>query len=633
MADILNEILNKLPDKTKISDAQFEGANIILYTKDSDVFLNSSGIIKSVVDIIKKRIELRPDPAICLDPETTEDLIRKLVPTEAGIASVLFDPQRSIVMIEAEKPGLVIGKQGDILREIKRKTLWVPVIQRAPAIKSKIIENIRGVLFENNDYRKKFLHKIGKQIYEDWTSEKQDMWIRISFLGAGRQVGRSCLFLQTPNSKVLLDCGINVAAQEKQDMYPILDAPEFNIEELDAVIIGHSHTDHCAFVPYLYKMGYKGPVYLTEPTRDISALICLDMIGITEKEGRNQIYSSSDIKAMVKHSITLNYEEVTDITPDIRLTFYNAGHVLGSSLIHLNIGNGLHNLVYTSDFNYEVSNLLSMANAKFPRLETLIMEATYGEKGKEPLSRKESEDYLKEIIMTTIKRGGKVLMPVMGTGRAQEVMIIIEKMVREGQIEKLPVYIQGMVWDMTAIHTAYPDFFNARIKKAIFHKDQNPFLSDIFIRVGSRKEMMEVVEQKGPCIIVATSGMLTGGASVEYFKNLADDPRHSIVFTSYLAPNSIARRLQDGEREFVFPQGNKQEVLHVKVDVHSIHGFTGHSTRNQLINFVYNVDPRPKRIIFVHGEASSCLDIASTIHKLHKIETLAPKNLEAVRLR
>ena len=632
MADILQEVLKQLPDKTKISNACFEGANIILYTKDADFFLNSNGTIKKIVLEIKKRVELRPDPAICLTIEETKLAITQILPKEAGVSNILFDPKRSLVIIEAQKPGLAIGKQGELLKEIKRKTLWVPIIQRSPAIKSQIIENIRSVLYENNDYRKKFLNKIGKRIYDDWTNQKQKNWIRISFLGAGREVGRSCLLLQTSESQILLDCGVNVAADESK-AYPHLDAPEFNIEELDAVILAHSHVDHCGFVPFLYKMGYKGPVYFTEPTRDVSSLICLDMIGIYEKEGKKPIYSSTDVKNMVKHGITLNYEEVTDITPDIRMTFYNAGHVLGSCLVHLHIGNGLHNLLYTSDFNYELSNLLSMANTKFPRLETVIMESTYGEKGKEPMTRKEAEDYLKEIITNTVKRGGKILMPVLGSGRSQEVMVIIEALIRGGKLQKLPVYIQGMVWDMTAIHTAYPDFFNAKIKKAIFHKDLNPFLSDIFIKVGSKKEMTEVIEQQGPCIIIATSGMMTGGSSVEYFKELAEDKRHSLILTSYQGLGSLGRRLQDGEREIIFPRGNKQEIINTKLDVHFIHGFTGHSTREQLINFVHNLDPKPRRIIFIHGESNSCLDIASTVHKLNRIETNTPKNLEVIRLR
>jgi len=165
MTEIIDEILSQLP-KDKISDACFEGANIVLYTKDKDFLMNNNGLIRDVVNQIKKRIELRPDPAITEDMEQAELHIKKIIPEEAAIANIIFDSQRSIVIIEAEKPGLAIGKQGEVLREIKEKTLWVPIIKRTPAIRSQLIENIRAVLYQNSDYRRKFLDKVGHRIYD-----------------------------------------------------------------------------------------------------------------------------------------------------------------------------------------------------------------------------------------------------------------------------------------------------------------------------------------------------------------------------------------------------------------------------------------------------------------------------------
>ncbi|MBS3142335.1 KH domain-containing protein, partial [Candidatus Woesearchaeota archaeon] len=150
MADILKEVLKHIPEG-KISDAAFEGANIVLYTKDKEFLFNNNGLIKEIVDDIKKRVELRPDPAITMESEKAEKEIKKILPEEAKIAQILFDSQRSIVNIEAEKPGVAIGKQGSVLREIREKTLWVPIIRRTPAIRSKLIENIRAVLYQHSD--------------------------------------------------------------------------------------------------------------------------------------------------------------------------------------------------------------------------------------------------------------------------------------------------------------------------------------------------------------------------------------------------------------------------------------------------------------------------------------------------
>ena len=630
MTEIIKEILKNLP-QNKISDVNFEGANIVLYTKDKDFFLNNNGMIKKIVDDIKKRVELRPDPAVTMEMEETEKIIRSIIPTEAGVDQVIFDPQRSRVIIEADKPGLAIGKQGTLLRDIRTQTLWVPLIRRKPAIRSKLIENIRAVLYQHSDYRRKFLDKVGHRIYDGWIREKKNEWVRITYLGSGRQVGRSCIFLQTPESRILLDCGIDVASSDKP--YPYLDAPEFDINELDAVVLSHAHIDHCGFIPYLYKYGFKGPVYCTEPSRDVAALLLLDYIKIQRAEGQDPIFSADDIKEMMKHTITLEYDEVSDITPDVRITLYNAGHILGSAMVHLHIGNGLHNILYSGDQKYGKTLLLEPAVTLFPRLETLMLEATYGGKDNIMPHRQETDEDLMNIIKETIERNGKMLIPTLGVGRAQEVILAIEAMIREGRMPTIPVYIDGMVWDVTAIHTAYPEYLNNSIRKLIFHKDQNPFLHEIFKRVGSQKERMDIIENTGPCVILATSGMLTGGPSVEYLRHLCDNPKHSLGFVNYQGEGSLGRRIQQGEREFTFSNGGKQEILQIKMQIHTVEGFSGHSSRNQLMNFVAKCEPRPKKVIVNHCENSRCLDLASSIHKGFRIETVAPRNLETVRVK
>ena len=156
MADILKEIIKVLP-AGKISDAAYEAANIVLYTKDKKYFLDNEGTIKEAVQQFKKRIEVRPDPSLCMDREKAEIEIRKIIPKEAGVQELIFDPPRSQLIIHADKPGIVIGKQGEILREIRSKTMWVPLIKRDPPIRSKLTESIRSVLYENADYRKKLI--------------------------------------------------------------------------------------------------------------------------------------------------------------------------------------------------------------------------------------------------------------------------------------------------------------------------------------------------------------------------------------------------------------------------------------------------------------------------------------------
>ena len=629
MPDILKEIIKVLPEG-KISDASFEGANIVLYTKDKEYFLDNKGTIRAAVQQFKKRIEVRSDPSICLEPEKAEKEIKKIIPEEAGVQEIIFDAPRSQVIIHADKPGVVIGKQGEILHDIKAKTAWVPFIKRIPPIRSKLIESIRSVLYENADERKKFLNRTGHRIYDGWLRDKKHEWVRLSFLGAARQVGRTCFLLQTPESRILIDCGID-PSQDRVESYPYLDAPEFNISEIDAVVVTHSHLDHSGLIPYLFKFGYQGPIYCTAPTRDIMALLQLDMVKIQRSEGNDPIYTSEEVRQMVLHTICLEYDEVTDITPDVRLTLYNAGHMLGSSIAHFNIGNGLHNFAYTGDLKYGRTNVLEPGNTQFPRLETLMIESTYG--GKEnTMAELEADEYMVKVIHDTFARGGKVLMPVLGSGRAQEVMIIVERLMREGKIPQAPIYLDGMLWDITAIHTAYPEFMNRNIRQQIFHKEDNPFLSPFFKQVGSNKERQQIIAEEGSCLILATSGMLQGGPSVEYLKHLAEGSKHSLIFSCYQPPGSLGYRIRNGETELMMRDNSKHEPLKINLEVHRVE-ITNHSDRRQLMNFIKRCNPQPKKVIIVHGESSRCLDFATSIYKQYHIETIAPKNLEVLRIK
>ncbi len=630
MTDILKTVEQELP-KGVVKSMLFEGANIVVYTDDVSFLKEGDADIRAVVNKIKKRVELRADDKILMDKEKAEKEIRRLIPEDADLTQIIFDVPRSIVIIEAKRPGIVIGKAGSILKDIKNQTHWSPLVQRSPSIKSKITENIRSVLYLNNNQRKKFLNDVGKKIYKEWDPSKIDEWVRITALGGGRQVGRSCFLLQTPQSRILIDCGIDVSSQGA-DKFPYLDVPEFNISTIDAVVLSHAHLDHSGLLPYLYKMGYEGPVYMTPPTRDISALLALDFIGVAYKQAATPLFSSTDVSEMVKHSVCLDYNEVTDITPDIRITFYNAGHTLGSSVIHFNIGNGLHNFVYTGDQKYGKTRLLDPANNYFPRVETLMIESTYG--GRENVSppRREVEEDFIEFINKVISRGGKLLIPELGLGRSQETMLILEDAMRAGKIPNAPVYVDGMIWDINAIHTAYPDFLSRNTKTEIF-QDRNPFLSEVFKQVGSAQERKLVLEGR-PCIVLATSGMLVGGASVEYLREFADNEKNGIAFVCYQPPNGLGRQLQEGTiSEARFEVNGKQEVVPIKLEVKTIDGFSGHSYRNELMAYIANINPKPRKVIINHGEISRSLDLGSSIYKTFKIETVIPKNLETIRLR
>ncbi len=630
---ILKELEARLPQDAEISEVKFEASEIVLYTKNKEFFRTSEDFIRSIVKELKKRIEIRPDLTIVESEEETKKIIEEIVPKEAQIEAIYFEPELGKVVIEAKKPGLVIGKAGMTYRMIRDKTCWLPKIERAPAIESKIVRAVRNLLHSEIDYRKTFLNRVGQVINTTTVSgdDKRKEWVRLVALGGFRQVGRSCLLLQTPYSNVMMDCGVNVGAGGK-DAIPYFDAPEFNIEKLDAVVLSHAHLDHSGLIPYLYEMGYKGPLYCTAPTRDLMVLLCMDFLDVNQREGREVTYTKKAVEKAVKHSITLEYGEVSDIASDLRLTFQPAGHLLGSSMVHFHIGDGLHNLVYGADFKFGVSRLFDPAYKDFQRIETLIMESTYGSAEDIVPNRREIEASFFDMVGRTIKNGGKVLIPVFGVGRGQEIMAILAN----GHAEKLidcPVYLEGMIWDATAIHTAYPEYLSSYMQKKIFHYGENPFLSDIFHRV-SAKDRDGIIDSTEPCIILATSGMLIGGPSVEYLKGLAPSEKNLLLFVGYQGEFTLGGKIQRGWRELPTKSAEgRTRTLEIKLQVETIRGLSGHSGRNQLMGYLYNIASKPERIIFNHGEEKKCYELARDVHKVFRAETLVPNNLESVRLR
>jgi hypothetical protein len=562
------------------------------------------------------------------DPETAEKDIRALVPEEAGITDVIFSQDIGEVMIEAQKPGIAIGKGGALLRQIMKKVSWTPRIVRAPPIQSDIVRGIRYSIIQAGADRRDILRKIGRRIHRE--AKSQSEWARISMLGGSREVGRSSFLLQTPESKILLDCGVNVASEDRA--FPHLEIPELRIQELDAVIITHSHLDHMGFVPFLYKYGFEGPVYCTPPTRDLAALLQLDYVDIAEREDKPLPYDKKDIKNFVQHIITLDYGDVTDISPDVRITFHNAGHILGSAITHVHIGEGLYNLVYTGDIKFDRTRLFSPAVYSFPRLETLILDSTYGGADDIQPKRSDAEKEFIKIVMDTVKNGGKIIVPVFSVGRAQEIMILLEDCKRKRIFDGAPVYLDGMIWEATAIHTAYPEYLCPELRDQILHQGLNPFLSDMFVRVANSDQRAQAIEGE-PSVILATAGMMTGGPVIEYFKTLAPDPRNSLVFVGYQSEGSLGRKIQKGWREVPLRgAGGRAEEVKVNMGIYTVDGFSGHSDRAQLLNYVRRINPKPERVICCHGEDTKCMDLASAIHKLFRVETRAPHNLETIRL-
>ncbi|MGO9645284.1 MAG: beta-CASP ribonuclease aCPSF1 [Candidatus Bathyarchaeia archaeon] len=628
---IRDTIVSHMPKEAEITRIEFEGPRLAIYVKNVGLLLEQSHIVTEIVNLLHKRVVIRSDPSIRLNETESERLIKGIIPAEAEVTEITFDPTLGEVVIEAKKPGLAIGKDGVTLQEIIKTTSWRPRVLRAPPLPSKIIASTRHILHSESEERSRIFRDVGERIFRQRLARTSGVFL--TPLGGFHEVGRSSMLVETDESCILMDCGISAGADRPLSAYPRIDSDKFDIDKLDGVIISHAHLDHCGFVPFLFKYGYDGPIYCSEPTSVLMTLLQLDYLDIFGKEGGYPPYDQKDVRAAVLHTIPVKYGVVTDVAPDIKLTLHNAGHIIGSSIVHLHIGEGLHNIVYTGDFKFGRTMLLEPATYSFPRAETLIMESTYGGPDDIMSDRETVEGNLARIVNETAEKGGKILIPTLAVGRAQEIMLVLNAYMKNKVIKELPIYLEGMISEATAIHTAFPEYLARDLREQILYKDVNPFQSDYFTTVDHPSER-EKIAAGDPAVILATSGMMEGGPAIDYFRYLASDDRNTIIFVSYQVEGTLGNRLKNGIREVsLMGRNGKLEAFKVNLRVESVEGFSGHSDRNQLIGFLKRVSPRPTRVIMGHGERRKTDLFAHQVSRILKLRTVAPDISETLRLR
>ncbi|MEF8776997.1 MAG: beta-CASP ribonuclease aCPSF1 [Haloarculaceae archaeon] len=628
------EIEDEVPDDIAITEVTYEGPELVIYTRDPKTFARNGDLVRRLASTLRKRITVRPDPSVLSPPGDAEEQIRAVIPAEAGVTDLDFHVDTGEVVVEAEKPGMVIGRHGSTLREITQEVGWTPEVVRTPPIESATVKNVRNFLKQEREERRDILERIGRQIHREEMAD--DEWVRITTLGCCREVGRAAFILSTPETRVLIDCGDKPGAEDEVPYLQVPEALGAGASTLDAVVLTHAHLDHSALVPLLFKYGYDGPIYTTEPSRDLMGLLALDYLDVAAKEGRAPPYESEMVREAIKHTVPLEYGDVTDIAPDIKLTLHNAGHILGSSIAHFHIGEGLYNVAFSGDIHYEDTRLFNGAVNDFPRVETLVLESTYGGRNDYQTDQEDSERKLVDVINRTYDKGGKVLIPAFAVGRSQEIMLVLEQAMRDGKIPEMPVHLDGMIWEATAIHTTYPEYLRDDLRDQIYHEDENPFLAEEFNHIDEGEDERRDVTDGGPAIILTTSGMITGGPIMSWLEHLGPDPDSDLVFVGYQAQGTLGRRIQNGWDEI--PMGNdngrgrgRGNTLTLNMGVETVDGFSGHADRQGLENFVRTMNPRPEKILCVHGDESSVQDLSSSLYHDYNMRTFAPKNLETFR--
>jgi KH/beta-lactamase-domain protein len=675
-ADFLSDsLLSSLPKEASITAARFEGPKIALYTRNPKFALTElTFYLSNLSKTLKKRFIIRTDPSIRLSEDSTRSSVVKLLPKDVSVSAVFCDDATGEVVLEVSKPEAITPSMSI---EIASTTGWIARTRLSPHIPSSSIKTIHSVLRGSAKERSTFLQEMGKRIFrtplivgsssylvemhqpnscntQQLSLERQENAKVISAdsparsnlsginsankaevivfcLGGVRQVGRSCFVVLTPESRVMLDCGINPGESSGLDAYPRIDWFPFTLDELDAVVLSHAHIDHQGFLPALFKYGYKGPVYCTEPTLPLMTLLQMDSVKIAKANGSYLPYETRDVHEVIKHCISLPYGKPTDISPDITITLNNAGHIMGSATIHLNIS-GAHNILYSGDYKFAKTQLLDTALSVYPRVETLITESTYGNSSDVMPDQISVYTNFAKSIKHTLQQGGKVLIPVPAVGRAQEIMLVLDKEMRERNLVECPIYIEGMISEASAIHMSYAHYLGYNVRRSV-SSGINPFQSEYFTLVNGSGKREEILDDNNPSIIMATSGMLEGGPSVEYFKAIAPVRENKIIFVSYQINGTLGRRVVDGIMNEIgmLDQSGKVKVVPVKCETQRIDGFSGHSDFNQIMSFVYRV--KPKRVIVNHGEKSKSENVASAIHNRYHLRTTVPDNREIIKLR
>lgn len=611
--NIVAAILNNIPSESEITKIEYEGPFIVLYSRKPTILLENQEIISKMVNSIKKRIVIRTDTSIRSSEESVNQIIRSSCSNPNGLSEIFFDPAlgETTVFVNDFR---TLTELNQLQIPLVEKTGWKLIYRRAPK-NLKLLKSVNEILHSSSEDRMYFYKRVGEKIFRQKLSGSEEA--SIVCLGGFSEIGRSAMLIVTHESKILLDFGIKSYEHEDSDLLPRLDIYGVGMNEIDAVIISHAHLDHCGAVPILCKYGYDGPVYCTEPTFPIMISILRDYVS----RSKVPLYSTRDIETLITHVIPLNYSAVTDISPDVRITFANSGHMIGSASTHLHIGNGDHNIVYTADLKFGRQNTVDNAFWNFPRAETLVIESTNGNRDDKFVTREVAEETLVRSINSTIQEGGRLLIPVPILGLSQEICVTLGMLRSINKINPDNIFVDEKIMEMFNFYEIYSDYLSRALKQRISDQTEDP----IFINSLVKLEPSIKWERS---IILCPSSMLTDGPSVTYLNQIANDCLSKVILLSEQFQSTVGKLLQEGERNITI--GGKN--LDIKCNVDVIPGFSIHSDYNQLLAYINRLKPKLKKVITNHGEGKKCQNLSNSINKIFKIQSFHPLVGESIKV-
>jgi metallo-beta-lactamase family protein len=443
---------------------------------------------------------------------------------------------------------------------------------------------------------------------------RSGMQIKLKFLGAAQNVTGSRHILEADGVRILVDCGLYQERQlRKRNWEPFLVEPS----SIDAVLLTHAHLDHCGLLPKLVREGFGGRIYCTAATAEIVKIILLDSAKIQEEDAEHKrkrhkrqgrkgpypevpLYTVEDAEACLPLFSTVKYRKVVNIGGGVEASFYDAGHVLGSSIIRVKVRQNEQErvILFSGDIGRPDRPIVCDPTV-FDEADYVLIESTYGDR-----VHKDTEDIKKligKVINSTRKAGGNIIIPSFALERSQDVLYYINELLLEDVIPQLRIFLDSpMASRITKVFRNHPELFDEEMSKFV-QQHTSPFNLPGLEMAGTADESKAINNMKGTIMVIAGSGMCTGGRIKHHLVNNISQPENTIMFVGYQATGTLGRQIVDGAKK-VRILGQKYPV---KARVVRVHGFSAHADRNELLDWLRELKAAPRKLFVVHGESES----------------------------
>lgn len=451
--------------------------------------------------------------------------------------------------------------------------------------------------------------------------------MKITFHGAVRTVTGSQHLITVNGRQILLDCGLFQGSRKKS--YATNQNLPFDASQVDVLVLSHAHIDHSGNIPNLVKSGFQGDIICTYATRDLCAIMLKDSAKIQEydieylnkkRKRKNQpllepIYRIEDVVASLKQFIGIGYERPYKIMPGVTLTFYDAGHILGSAITALDIEDeetgAAKRLVFSGDLGRPDRPILRDPTF-IEGADVLIIESTYGDRNHDP--QEEASEGLEHVVNETFRRGGKLIVPAFAVGRTQELVYRLHQLVEARDIPPdLPIFVDSpLAIDATAIYRLHPEAYDEELELFLTRdKNNDPFGFEMMRYTRSTNESKELNFLREPAVIISASGMAEAGRILHHLKNNIEDSRNTILIVGWQAPDTLGRRLVEKQPEVQI----LGESYRLRAQVEVINGFSAHADRAELLDWAGHLRQKPAKTFIVHGEEQSSFALADSLRR------------------